>query len=76
MRDWAKAIGCEELYDEYLEACEEIARECEAEGYPAHGENYDLRVAQLEKSFPELFGDDEEEQVGYVLGYCEDEVIG
>ena len=43
------------LYDQFLSECEEIAEECEAEGYPAQGSNYDLRVEQLMQKYPELF---------------------
>lgn len=45
----------EKLMKEFQEACEEIARECEAEGYLAYGSNYELRVEALKKSYPELF---------------------
>jgi len=38
------------LQKEFDEECEEIALECEEEGYPAHGSNYDLRVEQLMES--------------------------
>lgn len=34
---------------EFLDACDEIARECEEEGYPSHGLNYSLRVESLKK---------------------------
>ena len=30
----------------WQEECEEIAEQCEAEGYPARGSNYELRAAQ------------------------------
>lgn len=58
MREWARQNGLEKLYDEYLEECYEIANQCEEEGYPRCGSNYDLRVSNLQKSYPELFGDD------------------
>lgn len=56
-----KENGFEELYNEFLAECDEIAAQCEEEGYPAHGSNYDLRVEELMKSYPELFGDDNDE---------------
>lgn len=34
----------------------EIALDCEEEGYPSRGSNYELRVAEMEKW---LFGEDE-----------------
>lgn len=58
MRAWARENGLEAVYDEYLEECEKIAQDCEEEGYPSHGSNYDLRVAELEKCYPELFGEE------------------
>lgn len=36
-----------DLYREYEEGREQIAADCEKEGYPAHGSNYDLRAGQL-----------------------------
>lgn len=60
MREWAKRNGLESVYEKYLAECEEIAEQCEKEGYPANGSNYALRVEELEKNYPELFGDDEE----------------
>lgn len=37
----------------YLEECEGIAAECEAEGYPANGSNYELRCAEARKYYDE-----------------------
>lgn len=31
---------------EYQRICSEIAADCEAEGYPSHGSNYELRTSQ------------------------------
>lgn len=47
-----------ERLKEFDEECEEIALECEEEGYPSHGSNYDLRVEQLMESeyYKVLFG--------------------
>ena len=41
----------EELENEYSEECKSIAEECEEEGYPAHGENYDLRCESSYDSY-------------------------
>lgn len=57
MREWAILNGLIDLYEEYIEMCEEIAKECVVEGYPSHGSIYELRVTILEQSYPELFGD-------------------
>lgn len=35
------------LFSDYKKECENIAINCEAEGYPAYGSNYDLRCSQL-----------------------------
>ena len=37
----------------FLEECEEIARQCEKEGYPSHGDNYELRCAEARKKYDE-----------------------
>ena len=49
----------EEAVKQYKEECEEIAIQCEEEGYPSNGSNYDLRVAALEPYYPEIFGKEE-----------------
>lgn len=61
MMTWAKENGLEDLYKQYLEECDEIAEQCEEEGYPSHGSNYDLRIENLQKSYPELFAEQEED---------------
>lgn len=33
-----------EYMEEFYDRCGEIAADCEEEGYPSHGSNYDLRV--------------------------------
>lgn len=42
------------LEEQYLEECADIAEECEAEGYPSFGGNYDLRCAESRKYYDEL----------------------
>ncbi len=56
-----KVMNTVDAYAEYKAECEAISALCEEEGYPSHGSNYELRVARLRESYPELFGDDEEE---------------
>ena len=46
----------EEMYNQFLQDCEDIAEQCREEGYPDHGSNYELRVDQLKLDYPELFG--------------------
>lgn len=36
-----------DLHKEYEEGCDLLTADCEKEGYPSHGANYDLRVGQL-----------------------------
>lgn len=57
LKEWAKENGLEELYNQYRKEVEEIEKQCEEEGYPSHGSNYELRVENLQKNYPELFGD-------------------
>ena len=42
-----------ELEKAYQEECQEIAEQCEAEGYPANGSNYELRCADARKYYDE-----------------------
>lgn len=42
-----------ELEQQYRNECEEIAEQCEAEGYPANGSNYELRCADARKYYDE-----------------------
>lgn len=51
----------QEMWRQFDEECEVIARECAEEGYPSHGENYELRVEALKEYYPELFEEPEEE---------------
>lgn len=37
----------------YMDECEKIADQCELEGYPANGSNYDLRCAVVRKYYDE-----------------------
>ena len=41
------------LEQSFLEECEEIAFQCEEEGYPSHGDNYELRCAEARKKYDE-----------------------
>ena len=42
-----------ELEADFEEECEEIAFQCELEGYPAHGSNYELRCESARKYYDE-----------------------
>lgn len=42
------------LEAQYLKECEDIAEECEAEGYPSYGNNYDLRCSDARRYYDEL----------------------
>lgn len=52
-----KAAGVYDVFLEYLKECDRIADECEAEGYPACGVNYEIREEALQEKYPELFGE-------------------
>lgn len=47
-------------YDEidkmYAEECAEISAQCEEEGYPSHGSNYELRCESLGESCFQCYG--------------------
>ena len=40
----------------YAEDCEEISAQCEEEGYPSHGSNYELRCENLGESYFQCYG--------------------
>ena len=42
------------LEAQYLKECEGIEEECEAEGYPSYGNNYDLRCSDARRYYDEL----------------------
>lgn len=44
-----------ELEQQYINECKEIAEQCEAEGYPANGDNYELRCAEVRKYYDHEF---------------------
>lgn len=71
MREWARANGLEEMYDQYLAECKEISAQCREEGYPDHGSNYEIRVERLQENYLELFGSDEDDDEEDF--WCEDE---
>lgn len=50
-----------EVYNEYLEACKDIAVQCEEEGYPSHGSNYEIRCQQLWDEYYSYEMDDAED---------------
>ena len=55
LKEWAEKNGLEDSYFRYKEDCLAIEIECEEEGYPGHGSNYEIRVEQLQYNYPELF---------------------
>ncbi len=59
LKEWAEENGLSGVYSQYKQECEDIAEQCEAEGYPGNGENYELRVENLRKYYPELFGEED-----------------
>ncbi len=46
-----------ELEKAYQEECQEIAEQCEAEGYPSHGDNYELRCENARAYYDEQLAD-------------------
>lgn len=42
------------LEEQYLKERADIAAECEAEGYPSYGNNYDLRCSDARRYYDEL----------------------
>ena len=55
LKDWAYKNGFGALYENYSKDCDEISAQCVEEGYPAYGSNYELRIENLKRDYPELF---------------------
>lgn len=58
------------LEAQYLKECEEIAEECEAEGYPSYGNNYDLRCSDARRYYDELI-----EKIDLKYGEMEEKIF-
>lgn len=54
-REWARERGLEDVYNDYVADVEAIQEECEEDGYPGNGNNFELKVESLKESYPELF---------------------
>lgn len=46
-----------ELEKAYQDECQEIAEQCEAEGYPSNGSNYELRCENARAYYDEQIAD-------------------
>ncbi len=49
------AFAAQQIQNEFLDECDNIADECEAEGHPSHGSNYESRVQALENWYKEQY---------------------
>ena len=54
--DADKNAYCTYINSMYTGQCEDISSECEAEGYPSNGSNYDLRCENLGNSYYQCYG--------------------
>lgn len=52
----------EEIRKMYLEDVASLENELMEEGFPSHGSTYEVRLSAIQSLYPELFGDDEEEE--------------
>lgn len=50
---WKQIIEICKLEQQYEYECRKIAAQCEDEGYPSHGSNYELRCAEARKYYDE-----------------------
>ena len=49
-------LDYEKIEKEYEEECAEISAQCEEEGYPARGSNYELRCESLGERYYQYYG--------------------
>lgn len=50
---WKQVSNICKLEEQFADECDEIASQCEDEGYPSHGSNYELRCATARKYYDE-----------------------
>lgn len=50
---WKQVSEICKLEEQFADECDEIAAQCEAEGYPTHGSNYELRCADARMYYDE-----------------------
>lgn len=64
MRKWARENNLEGLYDQFLSEIEDLNEEYDGYLSPNRNDCYEIRVAEIEARYPELFssGDDEEDE--------------
>ena len=53
---WKQISEICKLEEQFADECDEIALQCEAEGYPSHGFNYELRCAEARKYYGAQIG--------------------
>ena len=50
---WKQVSNICKLEEQFADECDEIADQCEAEGYPSHGSNYDLQCEAARQYYDE-----------------------
>ena len=50
---WKQVSDICKLEEQFADECEEIAAQCEAEGYPSHGSNYEIRCVHARQYYDE-----------------------
>lgn len=50
---WKQISDICKLEEQFANECDEIGLQCEAEGYPSHGSNYELRCANARQYYDE-----------------------
>ena len=61
LKAWAEQNGLADVYAAYKTDLDATREELEQEGLPSNGSTYELRVEALERMYPELFGDDDDD---------------
>lgn len=50
---WKQVSNICKLEEQFADECDEIAAQCEADGYPSHGSNYDLQCESARQYYDE-----------------------
>lgn len=56
LKEWARKNGLMDVYETYASECESLR-----EFYGDHTDDCELAISQIHDSYPELFGEDDED---------------
>ncbi len=61
LKEWANNNGLADVYTAYEADVDAMVEGLQAEGLPTSGSTYEVRLAAIRERYPELFGDEDEQ---------------